>query len=484
MTGDELRSRYEFLKQLTTEGVRTHLALAPGGAIVLVHLLDHCSPAERERLLTRITRLDEAQRAELVDVLEVDDTPVIVTAHSPGFSTLAHWLGAPPPESVSSGAPSTALPSADAPPPATEPGEFTRLFEMPQAPEPAQEPIAEPPPDEPPAGSDVPGAAPAGRRHIGVPGEFTRLFEMPQEPAAPTATGPEPPAEAAPQGSTGVPPSTTEPGEFTRLFEMPDTPDPQRQEGGAETQPREPAAESAESAESTERPRAKEGPGEFTRLFEAANAPEAAPDRPAPAIPPTSAQAWPAPKLPPALRPRPEETPPRVAAPPPAPPQRTDRPEASPFGGRRTTRESIGTEDTYLKRLYGSGESVPDSGEPFTGPHGAGAPPPAPAPIEVPGPSEYTRVLSAPPPPPRVEARTPPPRKPAPPRGISRRAFLIGVGVVLGTALALILYFALFAGGARGEPEPVDDVQEVGAYFPPWPPDHRLSGGRWITSSM
>ena len=87
--------------------------------------------------------------------------------------------------------------AASAPPadPAAAPGDFTRMFQLRQAPEPVASPVLTPV-TPPPATSSQPG-------------EFTRAFQRPA--AAPSA---------APVGS----PAPGQPGEFTRMFQKPVTP--------------------------------------------------------------------------------------------------------------------------------------------------------------------------------------------------------------------------------------------------------------------
>jgi hypothetical protein len=85
---------------------------------------------------------------------------------------------------------------------------------------------------------------------------------------------------------------------------------------------------------------------------------------------------------------------------------------------------------------------------------------------------------------------------------MSRRGFLIGISVVLVIALALVLYFAFFAGGRDAADPAVDaapeeqasgldrgSVGDPGAAAGGSAPVHlarhpHLSGGRWMTSSI
>jgi hypothetical protein len=312
MTVDELRSRYEFLKQLTVDGPRTHLALDPTGAVVLVHLLDECSLEERDRLIGRVQQLGEADPSRVLEVLEVDGAPALVTPHVPGFVSLGDWLGVatppvgsePPPahdatERPAAAAPAEPTPADPAPAapadrtPATEgPGEFTRLFEMPSVPQASAQGPSTPPVDETAADPAVPASA----------------DEAPRDPAAP-APAEEPASDPAEPAPAEEPAGAEGPGEFTRLFEVPSVPQasptpraapppppppppPPAPAGPAAPSseapveepgpPAEPTpAQPASGARPTEEPAATQGPGEFTRLFGMPSVPEAPAEEPA-----------------------------------------------------------------------------------------------------------------------------------------------------------------------------------------------------------
>ena len=87
--------------------------------------------------------------------------------------------------------------AAPAKPPASEPGEFTRIFQNPGA----LQKSAQPTPPQKPAGPQK-----------ADPGEFTRIFQNPGAPQKPAQPMP-PPKPAAPQ--------KTDPGEFTKFFQSP-----------------------------------------------------------------------------------------------------------------------------------------------------------------------------------------------------------------------------------------------------------------------
>jgi hypothetical protein len=95
-------------------------------------------------------------------------------------------------------------PSAPAEP-AAAPGDFTRMFQLRQAPEPVAAPVLKPAPA--PAASQpgeftrafqrpiaAPSVAPASAPSPGQPGEFTRMFQQPVPATAPESSVPEPPA--------------------------------------------------------------------------------------------------------------------------------------------------------------------------------------------------------------------------------------------------------------------------------------------------
>jgi hypothetical protein len=116
-----------------------------------------------------------------------------------------------------SAAPPPAQPPPSAPPePVAAPGDFTRMFQLRQAPE----PVAVPAPKLPsaPATTSQPGeftrafqkpamapsAAPAGSPAPGQPGEFTRMFQQPVPPAASPAS---PALSEAPGDPVPAPPA-------------------------------------------------------------------------------------------------------------------------------------------------------------------------------------------------------------------------------------------------------------------------------------
>ncbi|MBV8818304.1 MAG: hypothetical protein JO022_08085, partial [Acidobacteriaceae bacterium] len=105
---------------------------------------------------------------------------------------------------------------ANVPPPAVEPGEFTRMFQAAQSPAIPVEPVP-PKPTIPPLPAQP--AAPAQNQ----PGEFTRMFQA-GKPAAPPPVQNEPKPDPKPAALPNEPkpaavPPPNEPGEFTQLFQ-------------------------------------------------------------------------------------------------------------------------------------------------------------------------------------------------------------------------------------------------------------------------
>jgi hypothetical protein len=120
------------------------------------------------------------------DVIEQgshDGKPYVIRPAAAALDTAGAWR-------IKS-TPTAAPPTPPAPvTPGQEPGDFTRMFQLRQAPEPAPLPLAKP-------AASAPAAA---------PGEFTRAFQRPA--AAPIA---------APEGAS----APGQAGDFTRMFQQP-----------------------------------------------------------------------------------------------------------------------------------------------------------------------------------------------------------------------------------------------------------------------
>ncbi len=245
MKPEEFQTRYNLAKRLTKKGIRSYEATDPGGRPVMVHVLG-VPAAKAERLLELLAQLDPESKTAIIEVFDVESTPVVVTRVLEDFESLPGWLksrikvteaGAPQGDTVD------------------EPGEFTRLFMAAADPETPPDAAAF---EEPATG--VPDAEPAlPEPEAAEAGEFTGLFGPVSEPPPASEAPPrpqEPPATATPEPS--------EPDDFTGLFgpaqpEIPEPPEPERPED------RHPEPE----------PEPKE-PGDFTRLFGVEQKPEAA----------------------------------------------------------------------------------------------------------------------------------------------------------------------------------------------------------------
>jgi hypothetical protein len=298
MTSAEFNDRYQLVRQVTEDGVRTFHAVASSGAVVMVHMLDASDLDGNRSIVGLLERLDPAEKPRIIEVTEVDGSPVIVTRFILEFSTLPGWLethatgpaAAPPaatprPAAGGPSSPGAVPPPAVAPPAsgerpafesplpappapagrdgAREPSEFSLMFRAQRPddlPPPAPSPGDAAQPADPPAAPSTPGPAVPEEDEAG---EFTRMFRAASDPAsgpAPPPAAPPPQAAAPPPPASGtsVPPlsSTAAPG----AAEVADTASPLR-------------ADSPPAAGPT-------GPGEFTRLFQAPTVPAPPPRQP------------------------------------------------------------------------------------------------------------------------------------------------------------------------------------------------------------
>ena len=94
MNGEEFRSSYKLLRSVSEEGVQTYHALNPNGRSVMVHLLAGGTSEENRRLLALVDRLGPADRRRVIDTLEVDGSPVLVTEVIHDFKTLERRISA------------------------------------------------------------------------------------------------------------------------------------------------------------------------------------------------------------------------------------------------------------------------------------------------------------------------------------------------------------------------------------------------------
>jgi hypothetical protein len=149
-----------------------------------------------------LARLDDLsqQRGAAVDHGNHGGEFYIVTESAAALDSAGAWRIKP-----------SAQPQAPPPPEKSEevPGDFTRMFQLRQAPEPVATPVASSPLSKPVQAGEFtrvfqrPAAAapsaPAGSSAPGQPGEFTRMFQQPARPAPnPPETAPPVPAPSLP----------------------------------------------------------------------------------------------------------------------------------------------------------------------------------------------------------------------------------------------------------------------------------------------
>src|SRR5215204_7596382 len=91
MTSEEFESRYQILKQAAAGSVRSYLAMGHTRAVVMVHVLDG-DPVGVKDLLGRVDTLAHEQRSRIIETVEVNGTPVLVTRFIFDFTSLEAWL--------------------------------------------------------------------------------------------------------------------------------------------------------------------------------------------------------------------------------------------------------------------------------------------------------------------------------------------------------------------------------------------------------
>jgi hypothetical protein len=174
MTSDEFVSKYKLLKQITSEGGRSHTAVErASGRHVLAHYLDQASDLAGESLADLVAALSASDRSRILEVATVDGSPVVVTDVLENFKAFSTWLRS----RGSAG------------------GDFTQLFRASAEGESTARPAPEPPP------RPQLGEGPEPAQHA-APGGFTELFR--QQPGAGGSDRERTPAAAA--------------GGFTELF--------------------------------------------------------------------------------------------------------------------------------------------------------------------------------------------------------------------------------------------------------------------------
>ena len=101
MTSIEFAAKYRLLKNVATRGARSFLAQQVElGRMVMVHYLDSETPEQRSTTLARLEALQDPARKKLLEIADVDGSPVAVTLFLTSFSDFTTWL-----DSVSSVAP-------------------------------------------------------------------------------------------------------------------------------------------------------------------------------------------------------------------------------------------------------------------------------------------------------------------------------------------------------------------------------------------
>ena len=252
--------------------------------MVMVHYLDSETPHQRAATLARLEALRPPIRNKLLEIVDVDGSPVAVTLFLSSFVDFATWL-----DSVSADQPAPPpLPPPVMAAPVAEPSDFTRAFHKLGAPAvslmPPRQPNEEhhPAPPPPPAGDftrafrrideavagGTPTEASAGAEQDDTPTLIMAPVKAPR-PSEPAQAPPPPPPPAPSEGSftaifgrlnetsfpqTGVPNAWPE----VVAFPPPIAPPAQPALGQVPAQP--PAAPTSYAEPSQ--------PGEFTQLFQ------------------------------------------------------------------------------------------------------------------------------------------------------------------------------------------------------------------------
>src|SRR5579864_5018155 len=92
MTSAEFSARYQLIKPVADGKVRTLNALAVAtGKVIMVHYLVG-SADENNALLARVRALPEIGRLKVIEILDVEGHPVVVTQFLQGFESLELWI--------------------------------------------------------------------------------------------------------------------------------------------------------------------------------------------------------------------------------------------------------------------------------------------------------------------------------------------------------------------------------------------------------
>src|SRR5690349_14755949 len=240
MTSAEFSARYQLIKPVADGKVRTLNALAvASGKVVMVHYLVG-STDENNAVLARVRALPDIERLKVVETLDVEGHPVVVTQFLQGFESLDVWMSSHTPGGASAGAGAAkqikvTMRRPDAPQPrlgSTQPIRAGGGGAGKVAPPPPPPPVAPPPaaasatgsmtqpmaatPKAPPA---PPPAAPALPPPPPPPPAPPRPAAPPASVSPPIAAPVEKPAPPTPVAPPPPPPPAA-PGEFTRIFQM------------------------------------------------------------------------------------------------------------------------------------------------------------------------------------------------------------------------------------------------------------------------
>jgi hypothetical protein len=220
MTSTEFAARYRLLKNVATRGARSFLAQQVElGRMVMVHYLDSEKPQERAATLARLQALTPPARTKLLEIADVDGSPVAVTLFLSSFVDFTTWL-----DSASSDLPAPPplpAPAILAPPAVPAAGDFTQAFQKLDSP---QANIPQPPPNEHKPSAPPPRPA----------GDFTRIFGKADEAIPATAAAGSSPAETESE-EVDSPTLIMEPPKAQRTPEpvhAPPPPPPAPSEGG------------------------------------------------------------------------------------------------------------------------------------------------------------------------------------------------------------------------------------------------------------
>ena len=204
MTSTEFAAKYRLLKNVATRGARSFLAQQVElGRMVMVHYLDAEPAAERGDAVARLEGLSRPARDKLLEIVNVDGSPVAVTLFISSFVDFSTWLD------------QVAGPSASAPVASTS-GDFTWEFSRMGAARPADLPLPPSPENTEPSGPHAP-VADTSRPDVTAP-------------RAPITRAPGPVADSMRDDARGAPAASAE----VVRTDSPDTPSAHKPSHGGE----------------------------------------------------------------------------------------------------------------------------------------------------------------------------------------------------------------------------------------------------------